>query len=174
MTARTIRQLLILAVSAGLIAAALLLPWEPQPAPTPEPTVSAPRASGVSRGGRPVELLAPVVARPTATAIPEPAIVPTPATRSLGLFKVTGYSDEDPTVDGRGITRSGQRTRWGVAAVDPSIIPLGASIGIEGMGAFEAADTGGGVRGKHIDLWFPSRAQALGHGVQWAEVWRLP
>lgn len=69
----------------------------------------------------------------------------------------TGYSI-------RGRTATGLQTGWGVAAVDPSVIPLGTRMTIPGYGEAVAADTGGSVHGTEIDLWFPSVAEALAWG----------
>lgn len=54
-----------------------------------------------------------------------------------------------------GITRTGTRTGWGTMAVDPNVIPLWTQAYVPGYGVATALDTGGGVRGKHIDLWYP-------------------
>src|SRR5581483_3119751 len=43
---------------------------------------------------------------------------------------------------------------WGVAAVDPSVIPLGTHLTIPGYGEAVAADTGGSIAGARVDLWF--------------------
>ncbi|MGH3003656.1 MAG: 3D domain-containing protein [Gaiellaceae bacterium] len=59
-----------------------------------------------------------------------------------------------------GTTSTGLPTGWGVAAVDPSVIPLGTHMTVPGYGEAVAADTGGSIAGATIDLWFPSRAQA--------------
>jgi peptidoglycan DL-endopeptidase CwlO len=64
----------------------------------------------------------------------------------------------------RGRTATGLSTAWGVVAVDPSVIPLGTRMTIPGYGEGVAADTGGAVLGNSIDLWFPTRAQALAWG----------
>jgi peptidoglycan DL-endopeptidase CwlO len=64
----------------------------------------------------------------------------------------------------RGRTATGLSTSWGVVAVDPSVIPLGTRMTIPGYGEGVAADTGGAVQGNTIDLWFPTRAQALAWG----------
>jgi 3D (Asp-Asp-Asp) domain-containing protein len=55
-------------------------------------------------------------------------------------------------------------TGWGVVAVDPSVIPLGTRMTVPGYGEGVAADTGGSVIGNKIDLWFPTREQALAWG----------
>ncbi len=74
-----------------------------------------------------------------------------------------------------GTTRSGTPVRPGVVAVDPDWIPLGSSVQIEGLWrTYTAEDTGGGVRGPHIDIWQASCADALEWGVQYLDVswWR--
>lgn len=83
---------------------------------------------------------------------------PPPAAPGRQLTVVaTGYSL-------RGNTATGVPVGWGVVAVDPSVIPLGTRMTIPGYGQGTAADTGPGVRGAMIDLWFPTRAQALAWG----------
>ncbi|WP_139692913.1 3D domain-containing protein [Sporolactobacillus terrae] len=51
-----------------------------------------------------------------------------------------------------------------VIAVDPKVIPLGSKVKIPGYGVFVAGDTGGAIKGKRIDVHFPSRDQALQFG----------
>ncbi|MGI5835896.1 MAG: LysM peptidoglycan-binding domain-containing protein [Chloroflexota bacterium] len=67
----------------------------------------------------------------------------------------------------QGRTRSGTPVKWGVVAVDPNVIPLGSKILIEGFGEiFSAEDTGSGVRGKWVDIWVESCAEARVFGLQ--------
>lgn len=47
-----------------------------------------------------------------------------------------------------------------VIAVDPSIIPLGTKVWVEGYGYAVAADTGGAIKGNKIDLYMSSENQA--------------
>ncbi|MTI82088.1 MAG: DUF348 domain-containing protein [Firmicutes bacterium] len=61
-------------------------------------------------------------------------------------------------------TATGITPYRGVVAVDPSIIPLGTKLFIEGYGKAEALDTGGSIKGNRIDLFFPTREQALKWG----------
>jgi 3D (Asp-Asp-Asp) domain-containing protein len=61
-----------------------------------------------------------------------------------------------------GSTATGLPVGWGIAAVDPSVIPLGTRVVVPGYGIAVAADTG--VYGASIDLWFPTAAQALAWG----------
>jgi 3D (Asp-Asp-Asp) domain-containing protein len=65
-----------------------------------------------------------------------------------------------------GTTATGLPVGWGVAAVDPGVIPLGTHLTIPGYGTAVAADTGGAIVGNRIDLWFPSCAQAGGWGTR--------
>jgi 3D (Asp-Asp-Asp) domain-containing protein len=94
-------------------------------------------------------------ARPTGRPAPEAATAQ-PGARTLTVV-ATGYS-----LFGR--TATGTPVGWGVVAVDPGLIPLGTRISIPGYGTGVAADTGPGVRGAMIDLWFPSAAQAAAWG----------
>jgi 3D (Asp-Asp-Asp) domain-containing protein len=63
-----------------------------------------------------------------------------------------------------GTTSTGIPVGWGVAAVDPGVIPLGTRMTVPGYGEAVAADTGGSVSGTTIDLWFPTIGQALAWG----------
>jgi uncharacterized protein YabE (DUF348 family) len=51
-----------------------------------------------------------------------------------------------------------------VIAVDPSIIPLGTKVYVEGYGYAVAADTGGAIKGNKIDVFFPSKSDAYRWG----------
>jgi 3D (Asp-Asp-Asp) domain-containing protein len=66
----------------------------------------------------------------------------------------------------RGRTASGMPTGWGIAAVDPAVIPLGTRMTVPGYGTAVAADVGGAIRGARIDLWFPSVARARAWGAR--------
>jgi 3D (Asp-Asp-Asp) domain-containing protein len=84
---------------------------------------------------------------------------PTPAATSGATLTVTatGYS-----LPGR--TAAGLPVGWGVAAVDPAVIPLGTRMTVPGYGEAVAADIGSGVQGATIDLWFPTLALARAWG----------
>lgn len=51
-------------------------------------------------------------------------------------------------------------------AVDPSVIPLGKKVWVEGYGVAIAGDTGGAIKGNRIDVLMPTRADALAWGRQ--------
>ena len=59
-----------------------------------------------------------------------------------------------------GSTALGVPVRKGVVAVDPKLIPLGTKLHVPGYGPGLAADVGYAIKGKVIDLWFPSMAKA--------------
>jgi 3D (Asp-Asp-Asp) domain-containing protein len=59
-----------------------------------------------------------------------------------------------------GSTALGVPVRKGVVAVDPKLIPLGTKLHVPGYGPGLAADVGYAIKGKVIDLWFPSMAGA--------------
>lgn len=51
-----------------------------------------------------------------------------------------------------------------VIAVDPSVIPLGSKVWVEGYGEAIAGDTGGAIKGNKIDVFIPSQGAALEFG----------
>jgi 3D (Asp-Asp-Asp) domain-containing protein len=63
-----------------------------------------------------------------------------------------------------GRTATGMPVGMGVVAVDPSVIPLGSRLWIPGYGNGVAADVGSGIRGRIIDVWFPTYAQCAAWG----------
>ena len=63
----------------------------------------------------------------------------------------------------KGTEASGLPVGPGIVAVDPTVIPLGTRLYIPGYGKGIAADVGGGIKGKIIDLWYSTYAQC----AQW-------
>lgn len=53
-----------------------------------------------------------------------------------------------------------------VIAVDPSVIPLGSRVHVEGYGEAIAGDTGGDIKGNRIDVHLPTKDAAYGFGRQ--------
>ncbi len=75
-------------------------------------------------------------------------------------FVATAYS-----LQGR--TASGLVVGKGMIAADRSVLPLGTSVRIEAgtyTGVYLVTDTGGGVRGRRIDVWVPSTSEARRFG----------
>jgi 3D (Asp-Asp-Asp) domain-containing protein len=71
----------------------------------------------------------------------------------------------------RGNMRTGVRVRNGMAAGDPSVLPLGSVVRVSHpdgrpVGIFVIMDTGGAVRGNMIDLWMESCSEARSWGVR--------
>lgn len=56
-------------------------------------------------------------------------------------------------------------------AVDPDVIPLGTELYIPGYGWYVAEDTGNGIDGYKIDMYYDSHEVANIHGVKRVEVW---
>jgi len=126
-----------------------------------EATARAAQAKSAALTGTPS---APAPAPNVPVAEPAPATdpgttapaAPAPSGATLTVSS-TGYSLP-------GHTAIGLPVGYGVVAVDPAVIPLGTHLTIPGYGEGVAADTGSGVRGATIDLWFPTLAQARGWG----------
>ena len=118
------------------------------------------------------------------TTIVETSTEPTPVVETVteselvnnGEFVLTAYCTcynccgKTPDSKGYGITATGTKaTANRTIAVDPSVIPLGATVIINGK-EYIAEDTGGAVKGKRIDIFFDSHEAALNFGRQTAEV----
>jgi 3D (Asp-Asp-Asp) domain-containing protein len=72
-----------------------------------------------------------------------------------------------------GTTATGLKAGFGVVAVDPSIIPLGSKLFIDGYGPAIAADTGGAIKGSRIDLCFDTAREAIVFGRRLVRVYIL-
>ena len=98
--------------------------------------------------------------------------VPEEHWESLGVFKITHYC-ACRTCSGEWghQTSSGETCQEGVTvAVDPKVLPEGAVIRIDGYGERIVQDTGGGVRGRHIDVFYESHQECLDRGIKYREV----
>lgn len=94
------------------------------------------------------------------------------------MLEGTAYTNNDPGMDGRGITFTGTKTKeWHTVAVDPNVIQLGSAIYIPQLkdtlsrGWFRAEDTGGAIKGNNIDIYFANRKDALRFGRQKLEAY---
>jgi len=70
-------------------------------------------------------------------------------------------------------TYVGTLVRKGVVAVDPSVIPMGTKLWVEGYGYAVAEDQGSAIKGNRIDLAFNDRQTALDYGIQKVKVYVL-
>ncbi len=61
-------------------------------------------------------------------------------------------------------TRSGEPVGPGSIAVDPSVIPLGTRLFVEGYGFGVANDTGALIVGDRIDVWLPDEEKCIEWG----------
>ena len=91
--------------------------------------------------------------------------------RSLGIFKTTGYCPCKSCSGGWGrhTSTGAVATAGHTIAVDPSVVPYGSKIMINGV-VYTAEDKGGGVRGHHIDIFYDTHSESKHHGVQNTEV----
>jgi len=82
----------------------------------------------------------------------------------------TAYSPEESGA----VTKLGYNIRQNpnmkLIAVDPSVIPLGKRVWVEGYGEAIAGDTGSAIVGHKIDVLMPSKAAAFNWGVRTVKV----
>lgn len=84
----------------------------------------------------------------------KPAPAKTTAKSGWMTFESTAYSMHEPGLSHKTASGVDLRKNPRVVAVDPSVIPLGSKVEIEGMGVYLAADTGGAIKGRIIDVHF--------------------
>jgi len=84
-------------------------------------------------------------------------------------MRATSYTaastGKPPDHPGYGITASGVPAGYGVVAIDPSIVPFRSNVYIHGYGVGFAGDTGGGVKGRIIDLGYDEGALESWRGL---------
>lgn len=73
-----------------------------------------------------------------------------------------------------GVTARGTVAHLGTVAADPKVFPFGTRLLIPGYGTGVVEDVGGAIKGKHIDVWFPSHQTALNWGRRNLKVVTLP
>ncbi len=70
-----------------------------------------------------------------------------------------------------GITRLGWQMRHGIVAVDPNVVNLRSNVYVPGYGKGVAGDTGGAIKGRHIDLGYDE--DNLVYWYSWVDVYVL-
>jgi 3D (Asp-Asp-Asp) domain-containing protein len=83
----------------------------------------------------------------------------------LGVFEVSCHT-------GKGITASGRPSSRETVSVDPKVVPLGTRLVIDDVGTRVAADTGGAIKGRRLDIWEPSAAACTRFGRRHLRVWQ--
>jgi 3D (Asp-Asp-Asp) domain-containing protein len=103
---------------------------------------------------------------PHTSSLPDPNQPPPTGVKVIykGAAKVTMYTCVE--LGGCGRTATGIRPKPGIVAVDPKLIPLGSKVWIEGFGTFVAADTGGAVKGAHVDVFSTNHQEAVRWGMK--------
>lgn len=73
-----------------------------------------------------------------------------------------------------GITASGARAQYGTIAADTEVLPFGTIVYVPGYGYGRVEDRGGAIKGRRLDLWYPSHrdAQEWGRKKINVRVWR--
>ncbi|MEH7180618.1 3D domain-containing protein [Neobacillus vireti] len=101
---------------------------------------------------------------PAPAATPAPAPTPVAQSGSEMYVSSTAYSHESSgsiTYMGYNIK---ENPNMKLIAVDPSVIPLGSKVWVEGYGVAIAGDTGGAIKGHKIDVLMPNNAHAYAWG----------
>ena len=96
----------------------------------------------------------------TVSILPASAATRPRKARSVPM-KATAYAHH-------GTTKSGAKTRRGVIAADPRVLPLGTKVKVENAGPYSGhyvvKDTGKKIKGRKIDVFMPSRREARRFG----------
>ncbi len=89
------------------------------------------------------------------------------------MMESTAYSsDPADTLGGGTVTATGQNLLENpmAVAVDPSVIPLGTRLYVEGYGEAIASDTGGAIKGNIVDVHFSTYEECIAWGRRMVQV----
>lgn len=88
------------------------------------------------------------------------------------IMEATAYSCNEGVTGGGNLTALGQDLQADpmAIAVDPTVIPLGTKLYVEGYGEAVASDTGGAIKGNIIDLHFTDVSECITWGRRQVEV----
>lgn len=173
---------LVLPLAALVIAALLVAQWASTAATGPlagafrDPAVLAtalaaqepplPQQPATPQAPSPLDSLAPRLAEPVAPEATEAMIREREARAAAAAFPVSRRLELSSTMYClKGEMRTGVRTRDGMAAGDPRVLPLGSVVRVtrpngDLIGIFVIMDTGGAIRGNDIDLYVDSCREA--------------
>jgi len=87
-----------------------------------------------------------------------------------GTFSATAYCFS-------GRTSMGHAVRRGLVAADPRVLKMGSKIVVNAgsySGTYLVSDTGGGIKGKKLDVWVPSCSEARRFGRRTVTVFTAP
>ncbi len=82
-----------------------------------------------------------------------------------------GTAGVSPSEPWYGKTRTGEQMRFGIVAIDPTVVPLRSQVYVPGYGIGDALDTGSAVRSKRIDLGYDDGNLVSWH--RWVDVYLL-
>jgi 3D (Asp-Asp-Asp) domain-containing protein len=145
----------------------------PAPAPPPPASFIPAATAAAARPAEPSpELLRAIEARIRARVEAEhrAARAAEPPLAAAGAMEVRERMELSSTAYClKGLMRTGVRTRDGMAAADPRVIPLGSVVRVSHpdgrpIGVFVVMDTGGAVRGNKIDIYMDSCREASDWG----------
>ncbi len=143
------------------------VPTESAPAveaQAPAPAESAPAVE--AQAPAPAESAPAVEAQAPAPVESAPAVEAAAPSGKEITVEATAYT---ATCEGcSGITATGinllENPNQKVISVDPTVIPLGSKVYVEGYGEAIAGDTGGAIKGNKIDVFIPSKQDAINFG----------
>jgi 3D (Asp-Asp-Asp) domain-containing protein/LysM repeat protein len=132
----------------------------------------------------PVEMKVEKTAKPAATPAATPASAPATSVTAQPAAAKPAAATNQITVEATaytanctgcsGITKTGVNLKANpnakVIAVDPTVIPLGSKVYVEGYGYATAEDIGGAIKGNRIDVFIPTQSGALQWGRKQVKV----
>ncbi|TQR18684.1 LysM peptidoglycan-binding domain-containing protein [Psychrobacillus vulpis] len=129
----------------------------------------------VSTASLPATNVSQTTAKTPAPVTPAPAAPAAPAATSEAKELTVTSTAYTASCEGcSGVTSTGIDLRSNpnqkVISVDPTVIPLGSRVWVEGYGEAIAGDTGGSIKGNKIDIFIPSKEEALQWGRKTVKV----
>lgn len=124
---------------------------------------------------QPVKTKSQQIKPATAPATPEPVTAPVNSGEATSKeISVTATAYTASCEGCSGITATGinliENPNAKVISVDPNVIPLGSKVHVEGYGDAIAGDTGGSIKGNKIDIFIPTKAEAIQWGKKTVKV----